>query len=124
MKASASFYRLIGLPFPNDDELREHVEIDLGGGTHIAFSTEGVVRMYDPGWRLPQRPPALAIQFQVESRNAVDALFEQLTAAGHPGHLPPVDAFWGNRYAEVDDPDGNIVGIHSQRSASAAIAEE
>jgi uncharacterized glyoxalase superfamily protein PhnB len=113
MKASASFYRLMGLALPDDAELGEHVEIDLGGGTHLALSTERVVRMYDPGWRLPQWPPAVALQFQLASRDAVDAIFEQVTAAGHHGHLPPVDAFWGRRYAEVDDPDGNIVGFHS-----------
>lgn len=113
MKRSAAFYRALGLPLPDDSELGEHVEIDLGGGAHLSLSTERVVRMYDAGWRLPQRPPALALQFQLASRDAVDALFEQLTAGGYDGHLPPVDAFWGNRYAEVDDPDGNIVGFHS-----------
>ena len=27
--------------------------------------------------------------------------------------LPPFDAFWGSRYAEVCDPDGNVLGFHS-----------
>jgi uncharacterized glyoxalase superfamily protein PhnB len=40
-------------------------------------------------------------------------MYAVLTAAGYHGHLAPVDAFWGNRYAEVDDPDGTIVGFHS-----------
>ena len=112
IKASASFYRLAGVALPDDSELGEHVEIDLGGGAHLALSTERVVRMYDPGWRIPQGPPALALQFQLGSRDAVDDVFERLTGAGHHGHLPPIDAFWGSRYAEVDDPDGNIVGFH------------
>lgn len=113
MKASAAFYRMVGLAMPADSELGDHVEVDVGGGAHLALSTERVVRMYDPGWRLPLGPPAAALQFQLESREAVDTLFGELTAAGYHGHLPPIDAFWGNRYAEVDDPDGNIVGFHS-----------
>ena len=28
-------------------------------------------------------------------------------------HLEPIDAFWGARYAVVNDPDGNHVGIMS-----------
>lgn len=114
MTASASFYRLVGLSLPDDADLGDHVEVDLGGSAHLALSTEGVVRTYDPGWRPPQGPSAIALQFELPAREAVDAAYERLTAAGHHGHLPPVDAFWGNRYAEVDDPDGNIVGFHSR----------
>ena len=114
INASASFYRLIGLPVPDDSELGEHAEIDLGGGSHLALSTERVVRMYDAGWEPARGPQAAVIQFQLASRDAVDAMFGQLTTAGHHGHLPPVDAFWGARYAEVDDPDGNTVGFHGR----------
>ena len=32
---------------------------------------------------------------------------------GYHGHLAPIDAYWGARYAEVDDPNGNIVGLQS-----------
>jgi uncharacterized glyoxalase superfamily protein PhnB len=31
----------------------------------------------------------------------------------HRGHKAPEDAFWGARYAIVEDPDGNSVGIMS-----------
>jgi len=26
---------------------------------------------------------------------------------------PPFDAFWGARYAIVEDPDGNVIGFQS-----------
>ncbi len=45
-----------------------------------------------------------------------------MTSAGYTGHLAPFDAFWGARYAVIDDPDGNHVGIMSpmdQKYASA-----
>ena len=32
-------------------------------------------------------------------------------AAGHEGHLVPWDAFWGQRYATVHDPDGNAIEL-------------
>jgi uncharacterized glyoxalase superfamily protein PhnB len=38
-----------------------------------------------------------------------------MTAAGYVGHLAPIDAFWGARFAIVDDPDGNVVGLHGPR---------
>jgi hypothetical protein len=36
-----------------------------------------------------------------------------LTAAGYAGPQPPYDAFWGARYAIVQDPDDNDVGLMS-----------
>jgi hypothetical protein len=36
-----------------------------------------------------------------------------VTAAGHRSHKAPEDAFWGARYAIVEDPDGTSVGIMS-----------
>ena len=32
--------------------------------------------------------------------------------------LAPIDAFWGARYAIVDDPDGNHVGIMGPQDRS------
>jgi uncharacterized glyoxalase superfamily protein PhnB len=63
----------------------------------------------------PPGKSAVALQFTLESRRAVDDMYDRVTAAGHPGHLAPIDAFWGARYCEVTDPDGNVVGFHSPR---------
>jgi uncharacterized glyoxalase superfamily protein PhnB len=117
LSRSADFYRLVGLTLPPPDELADHLEIDLGAGVHLALSTEAIARMYDVGWRTPSGQTAAALQFLLPSRPAVDLLYQRLVDAGHSGHLAPVDAFWGGRYAEVDDPDGNIVGFHSPRRA-------
>ena len=37
----------------------------------------------------------------------------RVTAAGHRSHKAPEDAFWGARYAIVEDPDGIAVGLMS-----------
>ena len=41
----------------------------------------------------------------------VDATHDELVAAGSRSHLAPWDAFWGQRYATVLDPDGNAVDL-------------
>ena len=51
--------------------------------------------------------------FSLASRAAVDELYAALVAAGHSGSQPPYDTFWGARYAVVEDPDGNPVGLMS-----------
>ena len=51
--------------------------------------------------------------FKVDSRERVDEIYAYLVAAGYRGQQPPYDAFWGARYAVIEDPDGNAVGIMS-----------
>jgi uncharacterized glyoxalase superfamily protein PhnB len=113
MRAAMDFYQRAGLPVPDGAEERAHVEIDLGGGTHLSFSEPSVVVMYDPGWRGHSPSTATVLQFRLATHDAVDELYEALTSAGYPGHLAPIDAFWGSRYCEIDDPDGHTVGFHS-----------
>ena len=114
MEASLAFYRLVGLPIA-DDAQGEFVNITLPGGRDFAFGTYGLTRQYDAGFAAPSSggKSAVALQFNVESRAAVDEMFERLTGAGYAGHLAPFDAFWRARYCEVMDPDGNVVGFHS-----------
>ena len=39
-------------------------------------------------------------------------------------HLEPMDAFWGQRYATVLDPDGNSVDLFAELSTKHAVSHE
>ena len=43
----------------------------------------------------------------------VDAAFKMITDAGYKAKVEPFDAFWGQRYATVLDPDGNPVDLYA-----------
>jgi uncharacterized glyoxalase superfamily protein PhnB len=109
MQRTLDFYRLLGLDVPNADE--PHVEVQLPGGNKLAFDTEEVISGMHPGWTPPDSPGRVAIAFGFETPGEVDAVFERLTAAGHPATLEPFDAPWGQRYATVADPDGTSVDL-------------
>jgi len=113
MARAVDFYRRAGLPVPEGAEASGHVEIDLGSGAHLALSTPTIVAMYDNAWRGLSPSTASVLQLRLFSREAVDDMYAALTSAGYHGHLAPIDAFWGNRYCEVDDADGHTVGFHS-----------
>ena len=51
MPSALAFSRRSGLDVPDGAEGNAHVEMDLGGGVHVAFSTLEVIEMYDPAWR-------------------------------------------------------------------------
>ncbi|MDQ6694595.1 MAG: glyoxalase, partial [Chloroflexota bacterium] len=69
-----------------------------------------MVKSIDPEWVEPvgQR---IALAFKCSSPAEVDSLYSNVTHAGHSGHKEPWNAFWGQRYAVVVDPDGNMVDL-------------
>jgi catechol 2,3-dioxygenase-like lactoylglutathione lyase family enzyme len=54
----------------------------------------------------------VTLGFQVDSAREVDALFTKLKGLGYQADRTPWDAPWGTRYANVYDPDGNLVEIY------------
>ena len=110
LAATTDFYGRLGLELAGDEHFARAM---LPNGQSFEFGSAQLSGAYDPGWREPSGASANALQFRLSSREAVDALFAELTLAGYHGHLAPIDAFWGARYAEVDDPNGNIVGLQS-----------
>ena len=107
-----SFYRLLGLNIPLDADTEPHVEVTLNGGFRIMFDPESTVTSFDPGWApAPPGSPRTAIAFECADSAEVDATYRAMTAAGFDGHLEPWDAFWGQRYASLRDPDGNGVDL-------------
>ncbi|MEU0004398.1 VOC family protein [Streptomyces sp. NPDC006314] len=111
LAASLAFYRRLGLVFPAGAEEQPHVEAELPGGLILALDTEETIRSFHPGWRTPAGTGRVSLAFRCDSPADVDALYEDLVGAGHHGELKPWDAFWGQRYATVHDPDGNGVDL-------------
>jgi catechol 2,3-dioxygenase-like lactoylglutathione lyase family enzyme len=108
--ASLAFYRRLGLDVPEDGD--GHVEATLPGGVRIAWDTYEVMESFDPGWEPATGGSApIGLAFLVDSPAEVDSLYAELTGDGYEGHLAPWDAFWGQRYAVLRDPDGNDVAL-------------
>jgi uncharacterized glyoxalase superfamily protein PhnB len=56
------------------------------------------------------------VGFGVSSRDDVDRLHAEMTGAGYRSLQAPHNAFWGARYAIIEDPDGIAVGLMSEMS--------
>jgi predicted lactoylglutathione lyase len=119
MDASVAFYRLLGLDIPESVIWRtktgaHHVDLDMPTGFVLHLDSPALAKVYNSGWREPTGTGSrVVIGFSVSTREAVDQTYAKATAAGHPGVQPPYDTFWGARYAIVEDPDGNHVGLMS-----------
>jgi catechol 2,3-dioxygenase-like lactoylglutathione lyase family enzyme len=109
MQRALDFYRLLGLDIPEPEG--PHIEVELPGGNTLAFDDEKIIAGMHPGWTPPTQQGRVALAFKVSDPAAVDALYELITGAGHPGALKPFDAPWGQRYATVTDPDGTSIDL-------------
>ena len=107
-----SFYRALGLEIPADADTAPHVEIPLSGGFRLLIDPESTIKSFDPEWTAaPAGSPRAALAFECANPPEVDATYSKMTSAGFDGHLQPWDAFWGQRYATLRDPDGNGVDL-------------
>jgi catechol 2,3-dioxygenase-like lactoylglutathione lyase family enzyme len=111
MARSLAFYRELGLDIAPGAESEPHVEATLPGGVRILWDTVEVVRSFDADWQPPSGGHRMGLAFLCGSPAEVDAAYERLTSLGYHGHKPPWDAFWGQRYAVLHDPDGNGVDL-------------
>ena len=110
MAAALRFYRLLDLAIPEGAEREDHVEVITPNGYRIAWDTVAMAKSIYPDWVEPVGQ-VMALAFKCGSPAEVDTAYARITAAGYKGRKAPWDAFWGQRYAVVEDPDGNGVDL-------------
>ena len=107
---SAAFYRVLGWNLtPMGDAAARAA---LPNGITVAFHTPAFVPLWDTAYR-GDPPGRTVIDVDVSTRDGVDELFRALVDVGGRPRQQPMDAIWGARYAIVEDPDGNRVGLKS-----------
>jgi uncharacterized glyoxalase superfamily protein PhnB len=109
MAPALRFYRVLGLDIPPEAEKEDHVEV-IANGYRLAWDTVALIKSFNPDWVEPVGH-RMGLAFKCASPAEVDELYRAVVAAGYTGHKEPWDAFWGQRYAQVIDPDGNIVDL-------------
>jgi catechol 2,3-dioxygenase-like lactoylglutathione lyase family enzyme len=107
LSRSLAFYRALGLDVPDGDG---HVETTFPNGFRLMFDTEEVIHSFEPEWARATGNQA-ALAFECASPAEVDEVYSRVVAAGFDGHKEPWDAFWGQRYAQLRDPDGVPVDL-------------
>jgi uncharacterized glyoxalase superfamily protein PhnB len=106
---SIAFYRLLGVDFPEEEG---HIEARLPSGVRLMLDSEEVVRSFRPDWTR-ETGNQLGLAFECDSPADVDEVYARVTGAGFHGEKEPFDASWGQRYAQLRDPDGVPVDLYS-----------
>jgi len=111
MGASVDFYRRLGVVIQDTDPEWDphHRSADADGGVDLDLDSTTFAKQWNQGWSGGR----VVVGFKVDSRQRVDEIHSDLVSAGYRSQQSPYDAFWGARYAIVEDPDGTAVGIMS-----------
>jgi catechol 2,3-dioxygenase-like lactoylglutathione lyase family enzyme len=114
MKASADFYRRLGADVAAPETGAYHLACGLANDLDLDLDTAKFAAVWNRAWAgRADLVGRTVLGFAVETREAVDALHADMVGAGYRSLQPPWDAFWGARYAIIEDPNGAAVGLMS-----------
>ena len=108
LKKSVDFYRLLGVDVPDIEA--DHVDATLPSGVRLMWDALELIKQLDPDWVEPAGH-RMGLAFECANVADVDRVHKRVVDAGFRSKKDPWDAFWGQRYAQVIDPDDNIVDL-------------
>ncbi|MEJ7772947.1 MAG: VOC family protein [Geodermatophilaceae bacterium] len=112
MAVAIAFYSRLGLDFETGSETQPHAEAALGSSMRLMLDTEAMLRQIDPEW-VATPGGRLGLAVRLPDASALDALYAELDVEGL-GVKQPWNAFWGQRYAVIRDPDGLHLDLYAQ----------
>lgn len=112
MPKSIAFYELFGLKFTAFGDDGDHYEATLPSGMRLMLDTEALIKKLHPNITFSQGG-RMGLGYSLETPAEVDELYKKVIAGGGTVEREPYDAFWGQRYATIKDPDGNLVSIYA-----------
>ncbi len=109
LERAIRFYRLLGIEFVQAGG-HEHYEARTPSGVRLMLDSVALIQKFEPDF-VKVRGTGVSLCFKQASRAKVDEVYAAITNAGFDGKKAPWDAFWGQRYACVLDPDGNQIDL-------------
>lgn len=114
IRKSVEFYSVLGFEFPTFNEDEQHIESTSGDVAKLMIDSKNIVKDIIRQEPKPGNHSSFAIQY--DSSREVDDIVQKIKTAGFTVVKEPWDAFWGQRYAIVADPDGYKVDLYASLS--------
>lgn len=112
MAKTVAFYRVLGFEFPQLATDEQHVEATNSGAARLMIDSRNLVESLIGQDPKPGNHSHFAVQY--DSATEVNRIAAQVAESGYTLVKSPWDAFWGQRYAVVADPDGYQVDLYAQ----------
>lgn len=113
MAKTVAFYELLGFEFGPWAKEDMHVEpTPKDGEPRLMIDTADLMEKLTG--HAPRPPNHASFAMLCDTPAEVDAIAAALSDAGHTLTVEPWDAFWGQRYATVKDPDGYQIDLFAE----------
>ncbi len=112
LQKTVEFYSLLGFKFPEFKSDEQHLEPKTpNGSARLMIDMKNAMKDIIGENPKPGNHSPFAIQY--DSAKEVDEVVQKVTEAGFKIVKQPWDAFWDQRYAVVEDPDGYKVDLYA-----------
>ena len=115
LESSILFYQQLGFVFEKFGP--QHYEGKSKNGTRLMLDDIKLLKQLYPD-RKEGHSHSVSLCFAKKTPEEVDELFENLLDSGGKSLRKPWDAFWGQRYCSIEDPDGNQIDIFANKENS------
>lgn len=110
---TVQFYSLLGFNFPEFKEDEDHLEPETQhGGARLMIDSKKLITEIMGEEPRPSNHSAFAVEY--DSPDEVNTVAQHIEKSGFKIVKEPWDAFWGQRYCIVEDPDGYKVDLYAQ----------
>lgn len=113
MDRTLAFYRCLGFTFPELKPDDQHIEAETPPGA-VRLMIDTAALMTQLTGEAPRPANHSSFGLVCENPAAVDAAAKAVAEGGFTVVTEPWDAFWGQRYATVADPDGYHVDLFAE----------
>ncbi len=111
LKKTVEFYKILGFEFPEFKDDEDHLEPTNQNGARLMIDSKKLIKDILGEDPLPANTSSFAIEYN--SAKEVNDTAKRVSDAGFKVVKTPWDAFWGQRYAIVEDPDGYKIDLYA-----------
>lgn len=104
------FYKILGFQFPELMPADRHIESEKGAGATLMIDTMDLIEEISGERPVAGSHSSFAILYS--NKQEIDDIVAKLTLEGFDITKEPWEAFWGQYYAIVSDPDGYKVDLY------------
>ena len=108
MGRAVEFYQRLGLDIPPEAVNERAVPVKMGELTFLLTSRRASASWLPEGAE-PASSSGIVLEFYLENRAAVEALYAAMVGYGYEGYRAPFQTSFGPYFALLKDPDGNTI---------------
>ena len=109
---SLKFYKILGFEFPELKVGEDHIETrPNSSGIKLMIDDAALAKEVLGEEPRPGNYSSFAVEYDTPAE--LNEIADKLKTANYKVFREPWDAFWGQRYAIVEDPDGHKVDLYA-----------